>query len=100
MEISLLRGGHGGTLAVGGTRAIIVAVEADADQMTVEAVAEGGRLILRLARDGETFSGNWVLGSQRGTVAARRLPGSPNRGYPSPSTGRSSRPPHSAHEPS
>ena len=74
MEISLLSGGHGGTLAVGGTQGMIVVVMAVAGQMTVEAVVQGGRLILRLARDGDYFSGNWILGSQRGTVVAQRLP--------------------------
>ncbi len=75
MEITLLRDGHGGTLSVGATHAIIVAVEAGVGHMTVQAQTERGRLILRLARDGDAFSGNWILGSQRGTVFARRVNG-------------------------
>lgn len=101
MEVRGIRGEPGsytGVITVGSVTARIVNVEAGDDHMTVQAIASQGTLILRLAWDGEYLSGNWILGSQRGTFLGRKRPGQPSGGPVS--TGRSARPPHSDQEPS
>ncbi len=67
-------GNYRGTLTVGVLSAAIAGVETGVGLLNVHADLAQGRLILRLAGDGLCFAGNWVLGAQRGTVAAERLP--------------------------
>lgn len=98
MEIRGEPGSYTGTIAVGTVGARIVSVEAGADHMTVHAATSERTLILRLARDGDFFSGNWVLGRQRGTIIGNKRPGQ-SSGAPA-SIGRSLRPPHSDQDPS
>lgn len=97
MDVRGAPGAYRGRLEAGGLSAEIVAVETGPGHMTVEADTGQGKVVLRLAVNDGFLSGNWVLGLRRGTVTAerrRRQPGVPV------STGRSSRPPHSDHEPS
>ncbi len=98
MDIRGEPGGYAGVITVGGVTARIVSVEAGDDHMAVHAIAAQGTLILRVAWDGESLSGNWILGAQRGTFVGRKRPGQPSGGPVS--IGRSGRPPHSDHDPS
>lgn len=99
MEISGETGAYLGRISVGGVVAVVRRVETGPGHMRVEADTDRGRLVLRLAGDGGYFAGNWILGVQRGAVVAEKpLPYRRDAGPVS--TGRSSRPPHSAHEPS
>lgn len=98
MDIRGEPGRYTGMIAVGSVAARIVNVEAGEDHMTVHATARQTNLILRLAWDGESLSGNWILGAQRGTFLGRKRPGQQSGG--SVSTGRSGRPPHSDQDPS
>ncbi len=103
-------GRYAGIIAIGGVSARIVNVEVGEDHMTVQASttssAGGGRaLILRLARDEDFFSGNWILGVQRGAIVGTRRsdPASVQALYPPGgplAIGTSSRPPHSDQDPS
>ncbi len=98
MDIRGEPGGYAGVITVGGVTARIVSVEAGADHMTVHAIAAQGNLILRLVWDGESLSGNWILGAQRGTFAGRKRRDQQSGGPVS--IGTSGRPPHSDHDPS
>ncbi len=136
MEITGKPGFYSGRLSVGGFVGAVRSVETGLGHMLVEVEAPGGVVVLRLATDGQFFSGNWVMGEQRGTATAdRRRPDKrqphqkrrPHQGaryegagcqdpgcqdaryedvplrpvFAGPlSTGRSSRSPHSDHEPS
>ena len=72
IEIRGSPGNYRGRLVVGGTEAAIGSVEVGAGHMNVRAIMPTGTLVLRLAGDGAFFSGNWVLGAQRGTVIAEK----------------------------
>ena len=61
-----------GTVAVGGISGRIVKVMSGVGQLVVDVDTHAGRLVFRLAGDGSTLSGNWLLGERRGTVAAQR----------------------------
>lgn len=99
MEISGKPGSWTGRLSVGSVVAVVRRVETRPGHMHVEADTDRGRLVLRLATDGTLFSGNWVLGGQRGSVVAEKR--EPYEGDAGPvSTGKSSRLPHSDQEPS
>ena len=73
MEIVGTREGWGGELVLGSVRGPVAEVDAGPDHMTVHAAANGRPLVLRLVWDGEVFSGNWIMGNQRGTVSARKV---------------------------
>lgn len=98
MDIRGEPGSYTGMIDVGGATARILSLEVGEDHMTVRADLRQQALILRLARDGDYLSGNWVLGTQRGTIVANKRPGQTS-GCPV-STGRSRRPPHSDQDPS
>lgn len=99
MEISGEPGRWRGRLSVGQVVAVVRRVETGPGHMRVEADTDRGRLVLRLATDGDFFSGNWTLGRQRGAVVAeKRQPYEDGAGPVS--TGRSSLLPHSDQEPS
>ena len=98
MEIRGEPGRYTGMIAVGSVGARIVGVEAAADHMIVRATTSERTLILRLARDEDFFSGNWILGGQRGTIVGRKRPDQSSAGPVS--IGRSFRPPHSDQDPS
>ncbi len=108
MEILEDAGGYRGELTMGATEAPVEAVETGAGHMQVRVRMATGTLILRLAGDGDFMSGNWVLGARRGAVVATRTSspteereGKDERFARHPvRTGRSSLPPHSAHDPS
>lgn len=127
LEIRGEPGNYRGTFSVGVLSAAIAGVEAGAGILNVHANLPQGSLVLRLTGDGRCFAGNWVLGVQRGTVTAEKLPrprGSggcqhfvlahglrpargmeeggrqPTRRGGPVATGRSSRLPHSAQDPS
>lgn len=110
LEITGKPGFYSGRLSVGGFVGAVRSVETGLGHMLVEVEAPGGVVVLRLATDGQFFSGNWVMGEQRGTATADkhrphqgvRYEGVPLRpGFAGPlSTGRSLRSPHSDHEPS
>ena len=72
MSISGRPGVYTGRVVVGGTVAPIRFVEVGPGQLNVRAAMPSGTLILRLTRDAEYLSGNWVLGSRRGTVTATK----------------------------
>lgn len=72
MEIRGSPGNYRGRLVVGVTEVAIGSVEVGAGFMNVHADMPTGALVLRLAGDGAFFSGNWVLGAQRGTVIAEK----------------------------
>lgn len=67
-------GNYRGTLSVGVLSAAIGGVETGVAVLNVHANLAQGTLILRLTGDGFCFAGNWVLGTQRGTIAAEKLP--------------------------
>ncbi len=73
MEIRGEPGRHSGVIDIGSAPARILSVEVGDDHMNVRADMRRQTLILRLARDGDFLSGNWVLGVQRGTAVARKL---------------------------
>lgn len=98
MDIRGEPGNYTGMIAVGSVIARIVNVDAGEDHMAVHATARQTNLILRLAWDGESVSGNWILGAQRGTFVGRKRPVQPSGGPVS--IGRSGRPPHSDQDPS
>lgn len=98
MEIRGEPDGYAGMIDVGGAAGRILSLEVGEDHMTVRADVRQRTLILRLARDGDFMSGNWVLGRQRGTIVANKRPGQRSDGPVS--IGRSPRPPHSDQDPS
>lgn len=98
MDIGGEPGRYTGLVAIGGVAARIFAVEAGEDHMTVRAALRQGSLILRLAWDGESVSGNWLMGGRRGTIMGRKRPRQPPGGPVS--IGRSERLPHSDQDPS
>ncbi len=112
MEIRGHPGHYRGILVAGGISARIDGVDTGEDHVRIGARTDHGSLILRLARDGDFLSGNWILGARRGTFTAEKHPqrrhgsGSPDSSPGEPtaagpvSTGRSSRLPHSDHDPS
>lgn len=65
-------GAYRGALVAGRMTARIVGVEVGVNLVIVTATVESGRLVLRLAGDESFLSGNWVLGTRRGTVTAHR----------------------------
>ncbi len=74
MEIRGEPGRYTGMIAIGSVQVRVVSIEAGADHLTVRAATNERTLILRLARDGDFFSGNWVLGGQRGTIVGNKRP--------------------------
>lgn len=98
MEIRGEPATYTGLIDIGGVAARILSLEVGEDHMTVRATTSQRPLILRLARDENFLSGNWILGRQRGTIVARKRPDHPSGGPVS--IGRSFRPPHSDHDPS
>ena len=91
-------GRYTGMINIGSVAARILSLEAGQDHMAVRATTSQQTLILRLARDEEFFSGNWILGGQRGTIVGNKRSGQSSGGPES--TGRSFRPPHSDQDPS
>lgn len=63
-----------GTFSVGVLSAAIAGVETGVSVLNVHANLAQGTLVLRLTGDGVCFAGNWVLGAQRGTITAEKLP--------------------------
>ena len=100
MEIRGKPGSYTGTIDVGAAAARILSLDVGEGYMTVRAELRRQTLILRLARDGDFLSGNWVLGAQRGTIVANKRPGQASGSGGPVSTGRSGRPPHSDQDPS
>ena len=98
MDIRGEPGSYTGMIALGSAAARILSLEVGEDHMNVRADMRQQTLILRLARDGDYLSGNWVLGGQRGTIVANKRPNQTSGGPVS--IGRSSRPPHSDQAPS
>lgn len=98
MEIRGEPGGYTGMINITGVAARVTNLEAGEDHMTVHAITGEHPLILRLARDGDFLSGNWILGPQRGTIIANKRSDQSSGGPVS--IGRSSRPPHSDQDPS
>lgn len=78
LEISRAPGGYRGLFTVGPLSVVISGVEVGTGVLSVRARLPEGTLILRLTGDGRRFAGNWVLGTQRGTVTAEKRP--PPRG--------------------
>lgn len=72
MTIRGVPGDYRGTLSIPGVSTEIGDVEVTADDLQLRARTQRGMLILRLLRDGDFLSGNWILGEQRGTFAAAR----------------------------
>ena len=72
MTIRGLPGDYRGTLDAGGVAARIQSVAVGEDNMSVSAETSAGALILRILKDGNLFTGNWVLGERRGTFAAEK----------------------------
>lgn len=66
-------GAYRGALVAGRMTARIIGVEVGENLVHVTAAVESGRLVLRLAGDESFLSGNWVMGTRRGTVTASRL---------------------------
>lgn len=67
-------GNYRGTFSVGVLSAAIAGVETGVGLLNVHANLAQGTLVLRLAGDGVSFAGNWVLGVQRGTITAEKRP--------------------------
>ncbi|NNF26077.1 MAG: hypothetical protein HKN73_02490 [Gemmatimonadetes bacterium] len=72
MTIRGVPGDYRGTLSIPGVSAEIGEVDVEGGDLQLRARTERGMLILRLLRDGDFLSGNWILGEQRGTFAAER----------------------------
>lgn len=72
MTLRGVPGDYRGTLSVSGFSAEIGDVEVGGMDLEIRAPTDRGMLILRLLRDGSFFSGNWILGEQRGTVTAEK----------------------------
>jgi hypothetical protein len=72
MTIRGIPGDYRGTLSIPGVSAEIGDIDVGAEDLQLRARTERGTLILRLLRDGNFLSGNWILGEQRGTFAAER----------------------------
>ena len=72
MTIRGVPGDYRGTLSIPGVSAEIGEVELGEGDVQLRARTDRGMLILRLLRDGDFLSGNWILGEQRGTFAAER----------------------------
>lgn len=100
MEITGRPGFYSGRLSVGRFVGVVRSVETGPGHMLVEADAGSRIVVLRLATDGEFFSGNWMMGEQRGTAIADKRRSYDEAPAGPLSTGRSSRSPHSDHEPS
>ena len=78
IEIRGKPGRYHGSVQLGSVSAVLERVEPGAGILHLRVKLPGGTLVLRLTGDGRSFSGNWVLGVQRGTVVAtRRGRGSP-----------------------
>ena len=73
MTIEGQPGAYRGALVAGRMTARIIGVEVGVNLVHVTATVESGRLVLRLAGDESFLSGNWVMGTRRGTVTASRL---------------------------
>ena len=67
-------GAYRGTLALPSGPTPLEKVRVGTGRLDIEAELPSGRLIVRLVRDGTHLSGNWVLGSRRGTFTANRQP--------------------------
>ncbi|MYK66687.1 MAG: hypothetical protein F4022_09460 [Gemmatimonadetes bacterium] len=74
MEIRGEPGHYRGLFSVGALSAVISEVETGAGALNVHANLAQGTLMLRLTGDGRCFAGNWVLGTQRGTITAEKRP--------------------------
>ncbi len=70
-----IRGGprkYHGSLVLGTVAVALESVGTSAGMIHIRARMTAGALVLRLVGDGRCFSGNWVLGTQRGTVVAEK----------------------------
>ena len=70
-----IRGGprkYHGSLVLATAAVALERVETSEGMIHIRARMRAGTLVLRLAGDGRCFSGNWVLGTQRGTVVAEK----------------------------
>ena len=78
MEIRGRPGRYLGSISVGGVTGRILNVEAGEGHMSVHVEVDAGQLVLRLAGDRLSLSGNWVMGGasgeRRGTAVATRRP--------------------------
>ena len=74
MEIRGEPGDYRGLFSVGNLSAVITGVEMGISVLNVQARLSQGMLMIRLTGDGRCFAGNWVLGTQRGTITAEKLP--------------------------
>ena len=74
MEIRGEPGDYRGLFSVGNLSAVITGVEMGVSVFNVQAILSQGMLMIRLTGDGRCFAGNWVLGTQRGTITAEKLP--------------------------
>ncbi len=72
IEIRGRPGRYHGYLQLGSMSAVLESVEPGAGILHLRVKLPGGTLVLRLTGDGRSFSGNWVLDVQRGTVTATR----------------------------
>lgn len=72
IEIGGKPGRYHGSLQVGSVSAVLERVEPGAGILHLRVGLPGGTLVLRLTGDGKSFSGNWVLDTQRGTVVATK----------------------------
>ena len=74
MSIRGTPGSYRGVLAAGGISAEIRSVDVGTGNMNVRGETTGGSIVIRLVRDGDFFSGNWLYGDRRGTFTAQRRP--------------------------
>jgi len=72
IEIRGRPGRYHGYLQLGSVSAVLESVEPGAGILHLRVRLTGGTLVLRLTGDGSSFSGNWVLETQRGTVTATK----------------------------
>lgn len=72
MQIRGEPGNYVGTVAVGSVGGRIRTVETGEGHMVVHIDTGTGALVFRLAGDGSSFSGNWVMGERRGTIVVDR----------------------------
>ncbi len=70
IEIRGKPGRYHGFMQLGSVSAVLERVEPGAGILHLRVKLPGGTLVLRLTGDGRSFSGNWVLETQRGTVTA------------------------------
>lgn len=72
IEIRGRPGRYHGSLQLGSVSAALERVEPGAGILHLRVGLPAGTLVVRLTGDGKSFSGNWVLETQRGTVTATK----------------------------